>query len=55
MGQVSRVGRKVVVRLKSIEVTRNPVAKALMWPPKEFRLHPENHQKHCGVLTKVML
>lgn len=55
MGHVSKVGRKIVLRPKGIAVTSNPLTEGLVWLHKEFGLHPENHQRHRDVLSKVML
>lgn len=53
MGYVSKVGRKIVLRPKGIAVTSNPITKGLVWPHKEFGLHPENHQRHFDGLSKI--
>lgn len=42
MEYVIRVGRKIVVRQKGLEVNRNQTGKGFAWHWKEFDLYPEN-------------
>lgn len=53
MEYVTRVTRKIVVRQKGIEFTRNLITKALCaLVSLDFTL--KNHQRHCSPLSKIM-